>query len=117
MTLTSSATLGTFAIRIPCGTRLRVNEISALLTGFLVELPLKIRSSDFVPRSDLELCSPITHRMASETLLFPHPFGPTIAVNPEVKSICVPSTNDLNPSNSRLFNSMGTRIFNGFKGF
>ena len=38
-----------------------------------MELPLKIRSSDFVPRSDLELCSPITHRMASETLLFPHP--------------------------------------------
>ena len=31
-------------------------------------------------QSDLTLCSPSTQRMASFTLLLPHPFGPTMPV-------------------------------------
>jgi hypothetical protein len=41
--------------------------------------------------------------MASETLLLPQPFGPTIAVNPFLNSRFVESAKDLNPSNSRFF--------------
>jgi len=35
--------------------------------------------------------------MASATLLFPHPFGPTIAVTPRSNASSDRSENDLNP--------------------
>src|SRR5947207_15830498 len=53
------------------------------------------------PRRLLALCSPITHVMASATLLLPHPLGPTIAVTPLSKASSERSENDLNPLISR----------------
>src|SRR5262249_42201808 len=49
------------------------------------------------PRRLLALCSPITHVMASATLLLPQPFGPTIAVTPLSKASSARSENDLKP--------------------
>ena len=57
------------------------NVTRAMFTGFLYSLPEKIISDILVPeRSDLTLCAPSTQRMASFTLLLPHPFGPTMPV-------------------------------------
>ena len=47
------------------------------------------------PRKSFGLCSPKTQRIASATLLFPHPFGPTIAVIPGLKSTFSLSAKDL----------------------
>jgi hypothetical protein len=43
------------------------------------------------------------HRMASITLLFPQPFGPTRAVIPGLKFNIAGSTKDLNPESSSFF--------------
>jgi len=49
-------------------------------------------------RSDLWLCSPKTHEIASTTLDLPHPLGPTMQVVPvPLKVTTVRSQNDLNP--------------------
>src|SRR5262245_7733293 len=58
-------------------------------------------SSILSPRRLLALCSPITHVMASATLLLPQPFGPTIAVTPLSKASSERSENDLKPLISR----------------
>ena len=58
---------------------------SAICSGWRLELPLKITSSIDVPRRLLTLCSPSTQLIASETLLLPQPFGPTIPVTPPLK--------------------------------
>ena len=42
--------------------------------------------------------SPMHHLRDSTTFDLPHPFGPTIPVNPFSMIISVGSTNDLNPS-------------------
>ncbi len=61
-------------------------------------MPLKITSSIRPPRRDLALCSPSTQAMASDTLLLPQPFGPTMPVIPEPsKTISILSANDLKP--------------------
>ena len=52
------------------------------------------------PRKSFELCSPKTQRIASATLLFPQPFGPTIAVTPLSNLISSLSAKDLNPATS-----------------
>ena len=71
--------------------------------------PAKIISALFLPRSCFMLCSPNTQRMASDTLLFPLPFGPTIAVMLLIlpfggrKLIVVFLANDLNPCMSTCF--------------
>ncbi len=70
---------------------------SADAVGLRASLPLKITSSIRSPRRLLALCSPITHVMASATLLLPHPLGPTIAVTPLSKASSERSENDLNP--------------------
>src|SRR5699024_7668473 len=57
-------------------------------------------SSILAPRSDLADCSPNTHFIASVMLLFPLPFGPTIAVTPSSNCTFVCSANDLNPKAS-----------------
>ena len=106
MTLTSSAALGTPAMRIPAGTLDNVSDISARFTGFRLLLPLKMRSVIRVLRRVLDLCSPMTQRIASETLLFPQPLGPTMAVKPFLNSRLVESTNDLKPSISKFFRYM-----------
>src|SRR5688500_9772722 len=58
-------------------------------------------SSIFSPRRLRALCSPSTQVMASATLLFPQPFGPTMAVTPSSKASSERSENDLNPEISR----------------
>ena len=74
---------------------------SAMPIGARFREPLKMTSSIFSPRSDLALCSPRTHAMASETLLFPQPFGPTIAVTPSSWTTISPlSEKDLKPRSS-----------------
>src|SRR5215467_7684171 len=65
-----------------------------------------IRSSILLPRRRVGACSPSTHRIASTTLDFPQPFGPTTAVMPGAKPIVVESRKDLKPSNSRLLRRM-----------
>jgi len=60
-------------------------------------------SRDFVPLNDFMLCSPSTHLIASDMLLFPEPFGPITVVIPGISSNTVLSAKDLNPCNSNLF--------------
>ena len=66
--------------------------------------PLKIRLSRFSLLKLLILCSPITQRMASTILLFPHPLGPITPVIPSSKLMIVLSAKLLNPLISKLFN-------------
>ena len=54
-------------------------------------------------KSDLTLCSPRTHNMASTTLLLPLPLGPITAVIPSSNSNTVLSAKDLKPCISILF--------------
>lgn len=68
--------------------------------------PFQIKSSVRFPRMDLMDCSPSTKRNASAMLLFPLPFGPTIAVIGVLNWSAVLFANDLNPVNSRLFKYM-----------
>src|SRR5947207_1009090 len=65
-------------------------------------------SSILSPRRLLALCSPITHVIASATLLLPHPLGPTIAVTPLSKASSDRSENDLKPLISRRSRRMYT---------
>ncbi len=51
-----------------------------------LRLPAKIMSSLDLARKLLKLCSPITQRTASATLLLPLPLGPTMAVSPSPNS-------------------------------
>ena len=76
---------------------------SAKPKDFLFCVPAKIMSSDLEPLSDFILCSPRTHLMASEILLFPEPFGPITAVIPFLNSNTVLSAKDLNPCISNFF--------------
>src|SRR5438552_893643 len=73
------------------------SRTSAAAVGLRASLPLKMTSSMRSPRRLLALCSPITHVIASATLLLPHPLGPTIAVTPLSKASSERSENDLNP--------------------
>src|SRR3989449_5779879 len=59
------------------------------------------------PRSDFALCSPSAQRTDSEMLLFPHPFGPTMAVMPGVTFRTVFSANDLKPCSATDSRRMG----------
>src|SRR5262249_37493707 len=54
----------------------------------------------------LALCSPITQRMASDTLVLPQPLGPTTPVIPSPKCTAVRSTNDLKPWISSLWRNI-----------
>src|SRR3954464_6337515 len=78
-----------------------VSMHSAMPSGFRLSEPLKMTSSMVPPRSDLALCSPSTHVMASERLLLPQPLGPTMAVTPPAKRTSTGSTKDLKPETSR----------------
>src|SRR5205807_8992838 len=74
-----------------------VSDTSAMPTGLRPSVPLKITSAISPPRSALADCSPSTHRIASETLDFPQPLGPTMAVTPGWKFSEVLSAKDLKP--------------------
>src|SRR5512144_1305970 len=71
---------------------------SAICSGCRLELPLNITSSMDVPRRLLALCSPSTQLIASEMLLLPQPFGPTMPVTPPLKDISCRSQKLLNPT-------------------
>src|SRR5438132_6666265 len=86
---------------------LKVRWTSAMPSGLRAGEPLKITSSMVSPRSWRALCSPITQRMASETLVLPQPFGPMMPVMPPLKSTSVLSTNDLKPWRSRRWRNIG----------
>src|SRR5882724_2959352 len=71
---------------------------SASPIGGRFTVPLKMQSLIRPARRLLWLCSPSTHEIASTTLDFPHPFGPTIHVVPIPLNVTtVRSQNDLNP--------------------
>src|SRR5262245_43598679 len=59
--------------------------------------PLKMTSIICLPRRLLADCSPSTHLMASTTLDFPQPLGPTMHVTPLPKSNSVLSAKLLKP--------------------
>ena len=80
---------------------------SGFSTRCRIRIPLKMTSSIFSPHQ-VALCSPRTQAIASDTLLFPQPFGPTMAVTPpSFTAISARSENDLNPmiSMRRSFNT------------
>ena len=79
------------------------NDASANPNDFLFWVPANIISNDLAPLNAFILCSPKTHLILSEILLFPDPFGPIIPVIPFLNSSTVLSANDLNPCNSNLF--------------
>ena len=78
-------------------------EASANPRDFLFCVPANMMSNDFVPLRDFMLCSPNTHLILSDILLFPDPFGPITLVIPGINSNTVLSAKDLNPCNSNLF--------------
>ena len=80
-----------------------VTETSARPSGARPDVPAKITSSIFPPRSDLAPCSPITHESASTTFDLPEPFGPTTQVMPGSKFRVVDEAKDLNPFRFILF--------------
>src|SRR6266700_2652182 len=103
-------------------TPLNRSRTSADAEGLRASLPLLMTSSIFSPRRLLALCSPITHVMASATLLLPQPLGPTMAVTPLSKASSERSENDLKPLISRrsrrmeyswLIADLGMRIGRG----
>ena len=73
-------------------------ETSAMPRGLCASVPLKITSSICRPLSSLALCSPMAQRIASTMLLFPHPFGPTMALKPSGKGMSSFSGKDLKPT-------------------
>ena len=75
----------------------KASVISATPRGRRLLVPLKMTSSILLPRRYLTRCSPKTQRTASEILLFPDPFGPTMAVMPAPNSRFVRSAKDLKP--------------------
>src|SRR5688572_5424839 len=83
-----------------------VSETSAMPRGFRPSVPLKMTSAISPPRRALADCSPSTHRMASETLDLPQPFGPTIAETPGWKLSPVLSAKDLKPRTVKFFRYM-----------
>ena len=70
---------------------------SAMPRGWRDWLPPKITSSIEAPRRLFALCSPRTHEIASEMLLFPQPLGPTMPVTPPLKESSCRSQKDLKP--------------------
>ena len=78
-------------------------DASANPKDFLFCVPANITSKDFAPLRDFILCSPSTHLIASDILLFPEPLGPIAVVIPGLSSNIVLSAKDLNPCNSNLF--------------
>ncbi len=75
-----------------------VIETSAIPRGFLFFVPLNMTSSILSLLKTLALCSPRTHLIASTMFVFPHPFGPTIAVIPPLNLSSTLLANDLNPN-------------------
>src|SRR6476661_5723529 len=84
-----------------------VNVTSARPSGARPDVPAKMTSSIFPPRSALAPCSPSTQLMASTTLDFPDPFGPTTQVMPGSRRSVVAEAKDLKPFSVRLLRCTG----------
>ena len=83
------------------------NATSVFCAGAKFAPPLKSRSRIEVHRRARALCSPSTHRIASETLLFPQPLGPTMVVMPGSSINSTSSAKLLNPRIFMLFKCKG----------
>src|SRR3989338_9633486 len=81
----------------------KIIETEARFARGAVCEPLNIKSSERFPRILFIDCSPSANLNASATLLFPEPFGPTIAVVELEKSKTVFLAKDLNPTISSRF--------------
>src|SRR5436190_16457333 len=79
-----------------------VSVTSARPSGARPEVPAKMTSSIFPPRSALAPCSPRTQAMASTTLDLPEPLGPTTQVMPGSRRSVVAEAKDLKPLTVRL---------------
>src|SRR4051812_26068398 len=79
-----------------------VSVTSARPSGARPEVPAKMTSSIFPPRSAFAPCSPSTQEIASTTLDLPEPFGPTTQVMPGSSFIVVADAKDLKPLTVRL---------------
>ena len=75
----------------------KTSVTSAALAAGRDSEPEKINSPMAPARSTPGLCSPRAKRTASVTLLFPDPFGPTIAVIPPSSGILTGRAKVLNP--------------------
>src|SRR5260221_5186277 len=84
-------------------TPLSRSRTSAADVGLRASLPWKITSCICSPRRLFALCSPSTQVMASTTLLFPQPLGPTMAVTPVSNASSDRSGKLLKPAISRRF--------------
>src|SRR5918998_5187894 len=92
VTVTSVNSMGSSAAELSM-----VRATSARPRAPRLPVPAKMTSCILPPRSDFGPCSPSTQAMASTTLDFPEPLGPTMTVIPGSKSRVVFSANDLNP--------------------
>src|SRR5205823_6443558 len=92
---------------------------SAAAVALRASLPAKITSCMCSPRSVFALCSPRTHVIASTTLLFPQPLGPTMAVTPWSNASSDRSGKLLKPAISRRLRRIldGPRHRSGWKRF
>src|SRR3954468_17120426 len=79
-----------------------VSVTSARPSAARPDVPAKITSSIFPPRSAFAPCSPSTQAIASTTLDLPDPFGPTTQVMPGSKRRGVGAAKDLKPFSVRL---------------
>src|SRR6476646_10525041 len=79
-----------------------VSVTSARPSGGRPEVPAKMTSSIFPPRSAFAPCSPSTQEIASTTLDLPEPFGPTTQVIPGSSFNVVADAKDLKPLTVRL---------------
>src|SRR5690242_8938377 len=84
-----------------------VRVTSARPSGARPAVPAKMTSSIFPPRNALAPCSPRTQLMASTTLDFPEPFGPTTQVMPGSRRSVVAEAKDLKPFSVRLLRCTG----------
>ena len=66
------------------------------------DVPAKITSAMFEPRSARAPCSPMTQARASTTLDLPDPLGPTTHVMPGWRASVVALAKDLNPRSVRV---------------
>src|SRR5690242_3976114 len=79
-----------------------VTVTSARPSGAREDVPAKMTSSIFPPRSVFAPCSPMTQASPSTTLDLPEPLGPTTAVIPGSKRRVVGEAKDLKPFSVRL---------------
>src|SRR5262245_47793206 len=87
-----------------------VSVTSARPSGARPDVPAKMTSSILPPRSAFAPCSPSTQAIASTTLDFPEPFGPTTQVMPGSSLSVVADAKDLKPFTVKLLRCTGLRV-------